>query len=94
MPYGVIYRASTIRALFSNETRMLKTIEVKRGDVFYADLKGIESWCGSEQTGYRPVLIIQNNKANEYAHTTSKLSLIALFIFFSIFGSSSNILPT
>lgn len=55
---------------FSNETRMIKTIEVKRGDVFYADLKGIESWCGSEQTGYRPVLIIQNNKANEYAHTT------------------------
>ena len=49
---------------------MIKTIEVKRGDVFYADLKGIESWCGSEQTGYRPVLIIQNNKANEYAHTT------------------------
>lgn len=55
---------------FSNEARMIKTIEVKRGDVFYADLKGIESWCGSEQTGYRPVLIIQNNKANEYAHTT------------------------
>ena len=54
----------------SNETRMIKTIEVKRGDVFYANLKGIESWCGSEQTGYRPVLIIQNNKANKYAYTT------------------------
>lgn len=25
---------------------------------------------GSEQTGNRTVLIIQNNKANEYAHTT------------------------
>lgn len=47
-----------------------KEIELNRGDVFYADLKGIESWCGSEQTGYRPVLVIQNNKANHFSNTT------------------------
>ena len=54
----------------SNDVIIKKRITVRRGDIFFADLKGIESWCGSEQTGYRPVLIIQNNKANEYAHTT------------------------
>ena len=37
-----------------------------RGDVYYADLgKGI----GSEQEGYRPVVIIQNNRGNKYSPT-------------------------
>lgn len=37
-----------------------------RGDVFYADLgEGI----GSEQSGYRPVVIIQNNIGNKYSPT-------------------------
>lgn len=34
--------------------------------LYYADLsKGV----GSEQEGYRPVLIIQNNVGNKYSHT-------------------------
>ena len=34
-----------------------------RGDMYYADLgRGI----GSEQEGYRPVVIIQNNTGNKY----------------------------
>lgn len=37
-----------------------------RGDIFYADLgEGI----GSEQSGYRPVVIIQNNIGNKYSPT-------------------------
>lgn len=37
-----------------------------RGDMFYADLgEGI----GSEQKGYRPVIIIQNNMGNKYSAT-------------------------
>lgn len=39
----------------------------KRGDMFVADLgKGL----GSEQSGERPVVIVQNNKGNAYADTT------------------------
>lgn len=33
------------------------------GDVYYADLTGI----GSEQTGRRPCLVMQNNKGNKYS---------------------------
>lgn len=37
-----------------------------RGELYYADLgKGI----GSEQEGYRPVVIIQNNVGNKYSPT-------------------------
>jgi len=39
---------------------------IKRGDIFFADLThGI----GSEQSGYRPVLIIQNDTGNRYSST-------------------------
>ena len=37
-----------------------------RGQLYYADLsKGV----GSEQEGYRPVLIVQNNVGNKYSPT-------------------------
>lgn len=37
-----------------------------RGEIYYANLgKGI----GSEQEGYRPVLIIQNNVGNRFSST-------------------------
>ena len=37
-----------------------------RGDIYYADLqKGV----GSEQRGYRPVVIIQNNMGNKHSPT-------------------------
>ena len=40
--------------------------EIKRGDMFYADLTlGV----GSEQSGYRPVLILQNNTGNKHSNT-------------------------
>lgn len=38
-----------------------------RGDIYYADLSPVK---GSEQGGMRPVLIIQNNKGNQYSPCT------------------------
>lgn len=44
----------------------MKVKKINRGDIFYADLgKGI----GSEQSGTRPVLVIQNNTGNKYSPT-------------------------
>lgn len=39
---------------------------VKRGDIFYADLRPV---IGSEQGGVRPVLIVQNDIGNKYSPT-------------------------
>ena len=39
---------------------------VKRGDIYYADLSPV---VGSEQGGVRPVLIIQNDTGNRYSPT-------------------------
>jgi mRNA interferase MazF len=40
--------------------------EIKRGDIYYADLSPV---VGSEQGGTRPVLIVQNNIGNKYSPT-------------------------
>ena len=40
---------------------------LKRGDIYYADLSPVK---GSEQGGYRPVLVIQNDIGNKHAPTT------------------------
>ncbi len=37
---------------------------MKQGEIWYASLNPIE---GSEQAGYRPVIILSGNLANEYA---------------------------
>lgn len=39
---------------------------IRRGDIYRADLNPV---FGSEQGGYRPVLIIQNNRGNQYSPT-------------------------
>ena len=41
-------------------------MELKRGDVYYADLNPV---VGSEQGGVRPVLIVQNDIGNKYSPT-------------------------
>ena len=41
-------------------------MEVTKGDIYYAYL---DSGIGSEQCGYRPVLIVQNNVGNRYSPT-------------------------
>ena len=42
--------------------------EVKRGDIFMADL-GVREDAGSEQQGERPVVIIQNDIGNIFSPT-------------------------
>ena len=39
---------------------------IRRGDIFYADLRPV---IGSEQGGVRPVLIIQNDVGNRHSPT-------------------------
>ena len=41
-------------------------MNIKRGDIFYADLSPV---VGSEQGGIRPVLIVQNNVGNRFSPT-------------------------
>ena len=41
-------------------------LNVKRGDIFYADLSPV---VGSEQGGIRPVIVIQNDIGNKYSPT-------------------------
>ena len=41
-------------------------MDIKRGDIFYADLSPV---VGSEQGGIRPVLIVQNDVGNRYSPT-------------------------
>ena len=43
-----------------------ENIMIKRGDVYYADLRPV---VGSEQGGVRPVLIIQNDTGNRHSPT-------------------------
>ena len=43
-----------------------------RGEIYFADL---ESGVGSEQMGYRPVLIIQNDTGNKHSPTVIIASL-------------------
>ena len=48
------------------EVYKMKDKKILRGDMFYANLgRGI----GSEQKGYRPVLVIQNDVGNKFSST-------------------------
>ncbi|QEA31948.1 type II toxin-antitoxin system PemK/MazF family toxin [Secundilactobacillus malefermentans] len=52
----------------------MANVEIKRGDVFYADLSPV---IGSEQGGMRPVLIVQNNVGNHYSPTVIVAAITA-----------------
>ena len=39
---------------------------IKRGDIYYADLRPV---IGSEQGGIRPVLVVQNDTGNKHSPT-------------------------
>lgn len=45
---------------------MKDVFEMRRGDVYYADLRPV---VGSEQGGVRPVLIVQNDVGNRHSPT-------------------------
>lgn len=47
-------------------------MNILRGQIYYADLSAVK---GSEQGGYRPVLIVQNDRGNRYAPTTIAVPL-------------------
>ncbi len=47
--------------------REKQTCQIRRGDIYYADLTPA---AGSEQSGFRPVLIIQNDVGNQHSPTT------------------------
>jgi len=61
-------------------TEVIMNRNIYRGDLYYADLSPA---VGSEQNGYRPVLVIQNNIGNKHSPTvivapiTSKLDVKA-----------------
>ena len=44
----------------------------KRGEIYYADLSPV---IGSEQGGYRPVVILQNNRGNKHSTTVVVASI-------------------
>ncbi len=64
-------------------------MNIKRGDIFYADLSPV---VGSEQGGIRPVLIVQNDVGNRYSPTviaaaiTSRMSKTRLPTHIDIIG--------
>ena len=58
-------------------------MKITKGDIYYARL---ENTVGSEQHGYRPVLVIQNNKGNEYSQTVIVASITS--------STTKKLLPT
>ncbi len=70
-------------------------MNIRRGDIFYADLSPV---IGSEQGGLRPVLIVQNDVGNKYSPTviaaaiTSKMSKAKLPTHIDIFAEKVGLL--
>lgn len=52
--------------MLSYEYRSVNRVQVRRGDIYYADLSPV---VGSEQGGIRPVLVIQNDVGNRHSPT-------------------------
>ena len=61
---------------------MVDKKEIEKGDIYYASLDPI---IGSEQSGNRPVVVVQNNIGNKYSPTvliapiTSKVNSKPIF---------------
>lgn len=49
-------------------------MNVKRGDIYFADLSPV---VGSEQGGFRPVLVIQNDIGNRFSPTVIVAAITA-----------------
>lgn len=45
-------------------------MKIRRGDVYYANIEDVGQAIGSEQSGCRPAVVIQNDIGNEYSPTT------------------------
>lgn len=67
IPYNEAEKEDWIQDIKSMEDNLImEEREIMRGDIYRADLNPI---VGSEQGGYRPVLVIQNNRGNKYSPT-------------------------
>ena len=70
-------------------------MNIKRGDIYYADLSPV---VGSEQGGLRPVLIVQNDVGNKYSPTviaaaiTSKMSKAKLPTHIGVYANQVGLL--
>ena len=64
--FRITIKKADILILKYDENRSVENLVVKRGDIYYADLRPI---IGSEQGGVRPVLIIQNDVGNRHSPT-------------------------
>ena len=51
--------------------------EIHRGDIFFADLSPV---VGSEQDGFRPVLVIQNDVGNNHSPTVIVAPITAVVV--------------
>jgi len=49
-------------------------LNVRRGDIFFADLSPV---VGSEQGGFRPVLVVQNDIGNRFSPTVIVAAITA-----------------
>lgn len=78
----------------SNKHDFKKITDIKKGDIFYADLGDT---IGSEQKGMRPVVIIQNNIGNKFSPTvivaaiTSSMRKTSLPVHIEISAQESNL---
>ena len=45
-------------------------MKIRRGDVYYINIESTGRTVGSEQSGSRPGIVIQNDTGNEYSPTT------------------------
>ena len=54
----------------------MKVLQCKRGQIYYADLSPV---IGSEQGGYRPVVIIQNDIGNAHSPTVIAAAITSQF---------------
>ena len=69
-------------------------MNIKRGDIYYADLSPV---IGSEQGGLRPVLIVQNDVGNRYSPTviaaaiTSRMGKTKLPTHIDVIGPESGL---
>ncbi|SDA31248.1 mRNA interferase MazF [Ruminococcus sp. YE71] len=43
---------------------------IRRGDIYYTNIEDIGQAVGSEQSGSRPAVVIQNDVGNKYSPTT------------------------
>lgn len=64
--YTLRETGNTIVGNISIRIILRKCMIMKRGDIYYADLRPV---IGSEQGGIRPVLIIQNDVGNKHSPT-------------------------